>query len=129
MRQGLSASRALGTRTEHPMDVAAQSVRSAVGSPKRTERGTNDSSTSVDGFDAWTIARSTPRYSITCPGYWTRSPATASDWSTRRAALIWEPDWWAIWRPARPHAHDVSPEQSNPTAGSDLLAGTPRRAA
>ena len=57
---------------------------------------------------------------MTWPGYWTMSPATACDSSTRRAALIWALDWWAIATPARAHAHDVRPEQSKPTPASDL---------
>ena len=78
------------------------------------------SSTSFSGFEAWTMASPTPSHIDTWPGYCTRSPATAVDWSRPAAALICEPLWWAISRPARPQANAVRPEQSKPTAGSDV---------
>ena len=63
----------------HGRRRAGRRAGQPVGSPKRTERLVKLSSTSVDGFEAWTMASPTPRYSITWPGYCTMSPATAVD--------------------------------------------------
>ena len=47
------------------------------------------------------MASPTPRYIITWPGYWTRSPAIADAWSRGAAARIWAPLWLARSTPAR----------------------------
>ena len=75
----------------------------------------------------WMMAFPTPSHIITWPGYRTRSPAWAVSNVRGSAARIWSVELRGNWYPAIDHAKVVSPEQSNPTPGSEALRlyGTP----